>query len=692
MSTSSETPRRHEPDRPGTAPLRVVLVHPLLIPDATETWRTSVITCRELAPQWHHCAVSFDVSPPDAAAVLASAGTPIVAFDLGLRVVVWNRAAEEVFGWEAAAVLGTTVPFVPEELEAEHNAMLERARTGDSLSVLSRRQRRDSRRVDVRVDTSCLHDEHGVPTGWVCVLHPVTDTTSDQDLREHWAKRARMVRRVNEVVVDINTDLDLPSILDRIATSLTSLTEADAGGFTMIEGNRLRLVSMTHLPEHLRDYVAPLDTSLFGELLRSGRSVMLATDSTRSLDDLIWANLPGLHTIALGVSYVQGEPYGALYALYSGRQVGHVELELLELLAGHAGVALTNALTYQEMERQQAHERVVVDASADGVAVLNRHGHVRKWNRAAAKLTEQPADQVIGRRLPFPVPSEPSQPLTHRLANGRWLEILSEPVADSEELVVDFRDVSEAKALEEQKDLFLATTSHELRTPITVMRGYANTLAQRWDRLAEPERLEAVRAIADRAETLAQLVENLLLGSHAETAGSDLVLRPFDLERVLRSAADAFAPLSELHHLRVVVSEALPAAHGDATATEALVGQLIENAFKYSPDGGEVLLHAYPGEDTSDGATGSAVVMVQDEGIGIAPEDHERIFERFIQGETGDRRRFGGVGLGLYIARQLAQAQGGDTTAHTDQSRGACIRLTLRAARDTTATEDGEAR
>ncbi|MDS1271665.1 PAS domain S-box protein [Lipingzhangella sp. LS1_29] len=621
--------------------------------------------------------MSFDAPTPDPSAVLASASTPIVSLDLELRVVSWNRAAEEVFGWTAEEVLGQQVPFVPEELQAEHHAMLERARAGGAHSVLSRRLRADGEPVDVRVDASCLCATDGTVTGWVHVLHPLQESTSEQEMREHWAKRARMIRRVNEVVVDINTDLDLPSILDRIATSLTSLTEADAGGFAMIEDGRLRLVSMTHLPEHLRDYAAPLETSLFGELLRSGKSVMLATDETRSLDDLIWANLPGLHTIALGVSYVKGEPYGALYALYSGKKVGHVELELLELLAGHAGVALTNALTYQEIERQQAHERVVLDASADGIAVLNRHGHVRKWNRAATTLTGEPADRVVGRRLPFPLPSERGRPLTHQLPNGRWLEILSDRIAESEELVVDFRDVSQSKTLEEQKDLFLATTSHELRTPITVMRGYANTLVERWARLEDANRLEAVQAIASRAGTLARLVENLLLGSHAESAESDLVLQPFDLERVLRSVTTAFAPLSELHRVNVEIPTPLPAAHGDPTATEALVGQLLENAFKYSPEGGEVLVRAVPEKGAAGQDWDGILITVQDEGIGIAPEDHERIFERFVQGETGDRRRFGGVGLGLYITRQLAQAQGGDATAEANRSHGACLQVRL---------------
>ena len=104
-------------------------------------------------------------------------------------------------------------------------------------------------------------------------------------------------------------------------------------------------MSITDLSEELQGFRAPLETSLFGELLRSGKSVLLANEDTRGLQDLVWADLPGLHTIALCVSNVHGRPYGALYALYSRRKVGHIEVELLELLAAHAGVAIGNALS-----------------------------------------------------------------------------------------------------------------------------------------------------------------------------------------------------------------------------------------------------------------------------------------------------------------------------------------------------------
>ena len=459
-----------------------------------------------------------------------------------------------------------------------------------------------------------------------------------------------------------------PAVLDRIAASLRELTGADAGGFVIIEDSVLRLVSMDGLPGSLRGRTAALRNSLVGQLMQSGKTVMMTTRGGR-FEDLVWSALPGLHTISLSLSHVGGRPYGALYALYSERKVGHLELELLELLAGHAGVALGNAMAFEEVEKQRAHERAVIDGSADGIGVLDGDGYVLLWNPAADRLTGVSASQVTGRPPPFPLP-EPGEKLAHRLSSGRWLDILCNRLDGSQERVLDFRDVTAAKELEEAKDLFLATTSHELRTPITVVQGFASTLASRWEKLPDPDRRTAVQTIAERAGSLGRLVEQLLLGSRAGAEQLTVSNGPFDLAAVLSASASAFKSLSDRHVLTAVIPERLPTAFGDELATDIIVGQLLENAFKYSPEGGTVTVRVRVLENQIE-------VAVADDGIGIAAGDHERIFERFVQGETGDRRRFGGIGLGLYIARRLARAQGGELTATSRPEGGTVMRLRL---------------
>ena len=604
-----------------------------------------------------------------ARAVIESAADAIVAFSTDRSVLLWNPAAERMFGWSAAEVLGREPPIIPEELRPEHNAVLERVRGGGQISFATRRARNDGALLDLRIDISALTSPDGEMLGWVNVCHRIGE---DDAARNHIAQRARVIRRLGDVVADMNAQRDLEAVLDRIAASLRELTGADAGGFVLIEDDKLRLVSMDGLPASLRGRTADLESSLVGQLMRSGQTVMMTTGGSGGFDDLIWSALPGLHTIALSLSHVAGRPYGGLYALYSDQTVGHVELELLELMAGHASVALSNAMAFEEVVRQRAHQRAVIDASADGIAVLDGTGLIRQWNPAAHALTGLSADEVTGHPPPFPVPEPGSGKLTHRLPGGRWLDVLSSGLQGRDEMVIDFRDVTAAKELEEAKDLFLATTSHELRTPITVVQGFASTLARRWDNLTDAERRSAVQTIAERAGSLGRLVEQLLLGSRAGADQLTVTNGPFDLAALLRGTAVAFRPLSEAHSLSAVIPDGLPAAHGDPMATEIIVGQLLENAFKYSPGGGAVTV-------TARLAGGWIEVTVEDEGIGIAPGDHERIFERFVQGETGDRRRFGGIGLGLYIVRQLARAQGGEVAASSRPGGGTCMLVQLRA-------------
>ncbi|GAA3121622.1 ATP-binding protein [Nonomuraea salmonea] len=383
----------------------------------------------------------------------------------------------------------------------------------------------------------------------------------------------------------------------------------------LIEGERLRLVSTYELPEAIRGTTTDLRTSLVDKLLRTGKTVML---ESHGLDDLVWAKLKGLHTIALGLAAVGGRPYGALYALFARRNPGHLELELLELLAGHAGIAVGNAVAYQEAVRQRAHERAVFDASADGIAVLDQDGLVVRWNPAAAELTALPAESVIGGPPPFPLPKA-GEKGTFQLDNGRWLDVVSAQIEETGEVVVDFRDVTAAKELEEAKDLFLATTSHELRTPITIVRGFASTLDSRWDDMSDPARRSAVHTIAERARSLGVLMDHLLLGARAGADELKVRIEEFDLGERIVAATLGLPELSDRHRVEVDVPEGLPYVLGDALATDILLGQLLENAFKYSPKGGLISVAAWPEDD-------NVVVVVDDEGVGIAPPDRERVF------------------------------------------------------------------
>ena len=160
-------------------------------------------------------------------------------------MLLWNPAAERMFGWPAGEVLGLEPPTIPEELKSEHNAVLERVRSGGQISFATRRACKDGTLIDLRIDISALTGRDGEMLGWVNVCHRDGD---DDAAKYQIAQRARVIRRLGDVVADMNAQRDLEAVLDRIAASLRELTTADAGGFVLIEDGKLRLVSMDGLP------------------------------------------------------------------------------------------------------------------------------------------------------------------------------------------------------------------------------------------------------------------------------------------------------------------------------------------------------------------------------------------------------------------------------------------------------------
>jgi two-component system, OmpR family, phosphate regulon sensor histidine kinase PhoR len=214
-------------------------------------------------------------------------------------------------------------------------------------------------------------------------------------------------------------------------------------------------------------------------------------------------------------------------------------------------------------------------------------------------------------------------------------------------------------------DLFLAVASHELRTPVTVIKGYADTLDRHWDSWDATARREAVRVIAQRADELAQLVDRLL----ATTVDSATVLecRPFDLVAALRDAAGGLR--EELRsRLRVRLPADLPMAHGERATITPVLTELVTNAVRYSSR--EVGLEADSDEQT-------VRFRVTDQGVGIAAEDVEQAFARYWRARWDDHGQDLGAGLGLHLVRRIVERQDGWVSLRPRRFGGTVVEVTL---------------
>jgi signal transduction histidine kinase len=222
----------------------------------------------------------------------------------------------------------------------------------------------------------------------------------------------------------------------------------------------------------------------------------------------------------------------------------------------------------------------------------------------------------------------------------------------------------------EDRDLWVAVTSHELRTPVTVIKGYADTLTNHWDSLGEGGRQEAVRVIGARAGELARLVDRLLSAPSEDGEVGGSPAGPFDLVESLRQAVDELpADLRRRLVLDQLPSE-LPKAYGDRDSLATILTELATNAEKYSSPDTVVELDAEADEQT-------VTFRVSDRGAGVKPENVERAFERYWQGESGDRRHHPGAGLGLYLVRRIVERQHGWVSLRPREGGGtvAVVRL-----------------
>ncbi len=376
----------------------------------------------------------------------------------------------------------------------------------------------------------------------------------------------------------------------------------------------------------------------------------------------------------------EGRVVGVVQVMSDHQQYTEEQLALVEGLVGQLAAAVRVAHLHEERARLEAaesaarataaereHAARVLEAVGDGIYLLDRNGVVRLWNHAAELLTGLPAERIVGRKLVDEVPV--LQSVADRVPvagagvaarsvtlpvdlNGRELWLSFVGVRSSEGIVYAVRDLTLERQLDEAKSDFIATVSHELRTPMTAVLGAAKTLLRTDVSLSPEQRRQLLEMIETQATRLSQVTEEVLLASSLDRGELPLSSDPVDVGEVLRETIEAMeAQLPPGVTLRLRDGHAGLAA-ADRDRVQQVLVNLINNAGKYSPSGGEVLISSRRGP-------GGVRVDVRDHGIGIAPAEQPRIFEKFYRSDPQLARGAGGTGLGLYICRELVQRMGG---------------------------------
>ncbi len=358
-------------------------------------------------------------------------------------------------------------------------------------------------------------------------------------------------------------------------------------------------------------------------------------------------------------------------------------------LAASTSAALSNAELYQRVAMEKERSFAILANIADGIVAVDREGRVVLWNEAAEQITGVPAEDALGR-----VPAEVLQgslgsgsdtPIGDRLVpivRGReevWLSVteavMRDPSGAVSGRIFAFRDISADRLVEQMKSDFVSTVSHELRTPLTSIYGFAETLLRQDVLFGEDERLTFLDYIASESQRLTQIVDALLNVARLDTGDLQVHLAPTDVRELVDELIQGVQDAGANGHRFVLELPQEPlAANADRDKLRQVFTILLDNALRYSPDGGTVTVGVERHDDTVE-------VSVADEGIGIPQSDQDQIFRKFYRGtDVESRTGAGGTGLGLFIARGLVTAMGGRIWVESREGEGSTFAFELPAA------------
>jgi PAS domain S-box-containing protein len=496
--------------------------------------------------------------------------------------------------------------------------------------------------------------------------------------------------------------LDLPSLLKLTLKSAVELLRGQMGLIVLRDRDHVFGVRAHYgLPTGLIRFFQPLWTDLPGlPDLKSPPSGWNIPDLKVRLSMVAAAaGLALSQVVALPLAFEE-ELLGAIYIFRTGGGAFSAsDRALLGAFADQAAIAVRNAELYQQINDERQSLSTIIDNSAEGVMILDASGQIQVFNRALAHMTGWAAEDAIGspaaevlalrdrRGNEVPLPEPPPQKLSAAkvrdyvegdvvrkggppITVGVTATPLYDPEGTVARVILNVVDITRFRQAEELKSTFVSAVSHELKTPVALIKGYAETLRREdadWDRETMQDSLEV---IAEEADHLTHLIDSLLAASRIQAGGLKLEPTDVHLARLAERVVDGFRTQTKNHEFELDFPQELPPVWGDPERLQEVLSNLVSNAVKYSPEGGKVWVG---GRLDKTGTT----VYVADQGIGIPSEEQIRVFERFYRVESGLHRSTEGTGLGLYLVKAIVEAHGGRVWVESAPGRGSIFAFTL---------------
>jgi len=480
----------------------------------------------------------------------------------------------------------------------------------------------------------------------------------------------------------VTATLDVEQVLAQVVEAATNITCAEEGWLLLLDesADELYLRASKNLDESAaRGLRVRVQDSLLGRVVKSRRPVLVTGPELQKVNAaylvkaLLFVPLTVPPDRVIGVLGVSNRTCDRAFTEH--------DLFLLSTIADYAAIAIENAQLFAQVEAERKQLEAVLRGTEDAVIVLDQDRRVLMVNPAARKAFNIEAPDVTGRTLLecihsqtlldwFKIPSAVGRPARAEvpLTDGRTLQAQISVVEGIGYAVV-MQDITHLKELDRIKSEFVSVVSHDIRSPLTTIRGYMELLGRVGP--LTPQQAEFLARIEQSMTTITDLIGDLLDTGRIE-AGLDQEEALVQLEDVVERGIEAIRLSAEAkqHILSCDIAPGLPPLMGNARRLEQLVTNLLSNAIKYTPEGGKIQVMLK--------AEGLYLMLrVTDNGIGVPPEEQPHIFEKFYRVQSEATADIGGTGLGLSIVKSVVERHGGRVWVESAPGQGSTFIVLL---------------
>jgi PAS domain S-box-containing protein len=503
--------------------------------------------------------------------------------------------------------------------------------------------------------------------------------------------RVRQRDYLLEIARALTQELNLDKLLTRILRVSIEMLAGQAGIIALKETGSWRVVAAHGIPAAFLSYLEPL-------LAEEKAAELNIIELNRMLNQLTYTASMGLLN-GVGIPlFTHGQVIGVIFIFRSYPDLySPNDKLLLQTFADQAAIAVYNARLYGQVSYEKQRLDALLDSAADGILILNVDRTIERCNTAFEHLYGRPRGEIQDRahadiirwaRRPEGLTLEEAETNGWPLTSNAFLYVegdLERPDSSSlpigityapllaadgalRNVVVTVRDITKFRTAEEIKNTFVSIVSHELKTPVALIKGYVSTLRRedaKWDKNIVRDSLAIIEEEADH---LASMIDDLLDVSRLQAGGMTPNLSDISIPMLVEHLVERFRTQTDKHTFVLDFPKEFPIILADEDRISQVISNLVSNAIKYST-GGEIRISGQV-------RLKQVIICVIDQGPGIDPGDIPYVFDRFYRSDKAVRKTKG-AGLGLYLAKAIVEAHGGQIWVDTRPGSGASICFSL---------------